>query len=601
MGHPTYHDPHLHPHHDPKTHRYLHLVPPLALAGLYLLVNFVYRLVPRSLDGVRGVLQVSVIAAAVAMWPLLVPRAAKARLLAASVATLAAALWLVPVWAGHGCWSPDLASLFLMFVSGLGASVSAVWLLPPGLNRLAPRWSSIIAAALIMALIGTFIWVWPRGTNLALSMAHAPKSAGSDPAPRVVWSLTRWSDVLRRLAPSMVRQTEPQPLVTSVGPGRVLVMNSAAQGDIWDVTKGSLLGTVSPQPPAGLYRPTAASAWRRIAVAGDLCAFESGNWTSVVSLATGKAVVDLEAVPVGSLVLAPDGPTALEGQTLTRYDAQGRPLWTIALTPPVSQPDPTGSAPLAYGPDYADGPVRLAPVAEGYACLLSDSLTVIAEGGRVVSRYGFGQSLILRTMTVSPAGRVVYVAAFTADGHPVILALSSNGRFWRKDLKLGTNSFDWLALPSGLVLSYSWSEDAAGNSPPAPDVASERRDVLELLDARTGSVRWSRPSPASLLTAFRELDGDLLAVTFEDARRLSVVDGREVWRIEVPGVDSYQPPVRTGGLLILPGRPIRALAPDTGRVVWTQAPPGSSLRIAGDADYLYVVTSRGIAVMKPEP
>lgn len=508
-------------------------------------------------------------------------------------------MWLVPVWTGHGCWSPDLFSLFTMLIAGGLASGAAAWAMPRVATLPAGRVVMGMSAVLV-AFALTLAWAWPwvrvpRGLVPGTSGAAAPDQ------PAVAWHETFWGDVFAKLAPLMVREYPVQPVATGAGGGRALLLVRPFEGQLRDMATGKTLTTIQLPPESfqGHFQPTAASLWGKISVVGDLAAFEAGNCAVLVSLATGQTIVGVEDAAANSTLVSKDGAVILSGPALTRYGPDGKATWSVPA--PRLDPDrPMRNEVVGtYLPDYHFGSVHLVSVAGGYAFITVDSVSWVTNDGRLLTTARTGNDLILRTTAASPSGDVVYVNAVTFEGRPLIIAYDNLGHeLWRRPLRPGVFSLDWVALPSGLAIDYEWAEDAAGNSPPPPGVDGTRKSALELLSPADGRPVWSVPGYPTLVCEFYELGGDILAAS-KDVRRISAADGTEKWRTaETPQLEYYREPLRVAGTLVFPGFPVRALDPTSGAILWTFNPVGGSPALAGSDDSVLIATSRGLTTVR---
>lgn len=620
----------------------LKLVPIAAVTCCYLMVNFVYGLYPRSLNGVRGVWSFWLIAGAASLWPLLTP-GPPVRLFFASWATVGLFLWLVPIWSGHGDWPPDLGSLFFMVLaggvaSGLAAKAPTEGHVADGRAKeglVKEGHRRVVALILLVALAASVVWSWPPAR--ASTHVRAPMTTPADHGPALLWKETLWTDVWTKLLPMLHRPRAARPFVAMLGPDRVLVAPSVERAELREARTGKILTTLDLALPGSAgaragagsanlplrFSPAhlAAEIWRRARVQGDLCALDAPNAVGVLSLSSGKPAFWLEGLDPRDSLLLPDGMVALVGREMRRYDIKGQVVWSLTLPAgPTDRPEP---ARFSYAPGYHGGPVHLAslprgggpaeggiPTPDGDAPAFAGLSTggVVVADGAGHKLWEIKSDLFFVALTASPQHPLVYAAGYTPEGRSAVAAYAGGKELWRRILPQGTHAFDWAALPSGLVVVHSRSVDAAGNSPPAQGQSEARRvNLLEFLDPETGVTRWSLEGPSPIIGDLwpLEADGgqDLLVVSSESAERVSAADGKVLWRHATqdgrPTLEYYLEPVYAGSQLLIPGSSLmHGVDPRNGRLLWVYSLPGAWLSASAENDVVVLGSSRQIAAFQ---
>ena len=105
-----------------KTYGCARWAAPAVLLVLVFVTQVLMRMPPKALDLGRWLLTPHLLIAAAVLWPVWFARrrapVKTAAVAALSVPTAVISLLAVPLWAGHGCWAPDLANFVLLLFLG---------------------------------------------------------------------------------------------------------------------------------------------------------------------------------------------------------------------------------------------------------------------------------------------------------------------------------------------------------------------------------------------------------------------------------------------------------------------------------------------------
>lgn len=572
--------------------RWLRSLPLIVLGASYLLVNFVYGLYPQDPNRVRLPLTVWVVGGAAALWPVVWSRTASGfGLWVASMATVGAALYLVPVWAGHGCWSPDLTFLGGTLFLGLFACAAAVARLRPALAALAPQRAGRIALAVTVALALTVAWALPPlGAGLA-------GRAGTGQV-EVIWHRTSWPDVALNLLPALGRPDPVRPRLAVVSGGRLLDLTNPSEALVRDPATGRILSSVSlPGAPAG---NTPASVYREIRSAGSLLALAGLGRASIYDLDTGDLLFQLPDADPGGLLLEDDLVFTVVGQetaAVQAYSPEGEELWERRLSASTA-PLPEGQIDV-YGPKPSDAyRRRILRIGEGaVAVSQGELLAVNRDGGRL---WAVPLNLLMPAVLGSNDGAVVFVAGLARIGEdpgpvPTVVAVSAAGGevLWREELPRTTFCYHWAALPQGLVIAHETVErDGASDADTQPAV---RGGEARLLDAFSGRVLWSIPRRGELVSGFYALGGELIVLEGTRVESYSGTSGELNWYADLDGpVEYHDAPLRAGRALIVSARGYVALDASSGEPLWAYHPAGSGWTATTDGERVFFRSSRGI-------
>ncbi|MEW6399914.1 MAG: hypothetical protein AB1503_12260, partial [Bacillota bacterium] len=133
-----------------RMHRW---VAPAVLLACFVVTQVLFRLPRAGLTAGRWLLTPYMLVAATVLWPVWLARgparpataAQIARAAGLSVLTLIACVLAIPLWAGHGCWAPDLHSFFLMSLAGVILSLALAPLVPERVRNLSERRRGAVA------------------------------------------------------------------------------------------------------------------------------------------------------------------------------------------------------------------------------------------------------------------------------------------------------------------------------------------------------------------------------------------------------------------------------------------------------------------------
>lgn len=584
--------------------RWLRYMPLISLAVCYLLFNFVYGLYPQDINKVRLPLAAWVIAGATALWPLLTPGAiSSGGLFVISVATVGAALYLVPVWTGHGCWSPDLMSLAGMVLIGvLGAAFATRWL-RAAVADLDSRRAGRTALVLTIALAVTVCWAWPPGVFGSRVMPAAGHRPG-EKAPAVLWRTTTWSDVLSKLLPMIGRPGPVTPRLAVTAGGRLLVLASVQEALLRDAGTGKAFSALKLVSAPGGAGRSPDYVYQEIQTSGSLLALAGPGWMDLYDLATSSFLCRIADVWQGQALLTEDGLVAVHGYDqgkLRGYDPQGSVRWETDLVPRSAAP---ADQPIeVHGPDPHGTRVQVVGTGTGFIAAGGGGLVAAgADGARL---WELPLNLRLPSLLRSPEGNVVYVAGIgqTADHGgvaPVVVAVSAarGTELWRETLPESTVTYHWAALHGGLVLSHETVERAPGADPYT--VPLQRRGSTRLLDAGTGNEVWAIPEKGSLLSGFYVVGGDVLVLAEQTVRRYRGETGELEWVTDLDTLVGYHVrPLNVGTAVVVETRGYEALDAATGERLWRYWPSGSGWSAATDGERLFVGSSRGLYCVSP--
>lgn len=545
-----------------RSSRHLWLVPAIVLAAIYLIVNTCYTLFPSRLDQTRPVLTFWTIAAAVALPVLLAVRRLRPRhVFVLAWVSVAAALHLIPVWQGHGCWSPDLMSLLGMLLGGgVAAAVAAFGTIGERVLSSSAQRTTVIAVVIGLAFGGTVAWAVPREVSMQpLTTDYLAPGARQ---PSVVWQTSVSPEIRARLVPIAWRRRtgEAQP-VLAVGSGRMATVVAYNRAAVQDSASGRLVGELhlagSKQGPEidRLYSP-----WQAAQIDGDLYAIRGGYWFDIYSLTSGSR---LSSIPDAwsLLQLAEDQIVVDLYGWLQAYTPSGDLLWEVRA-PAFAGEHPQGSDPITpYGISGYGGIMLAAKTSQGWVVGSAGGVKAVDEGGVEIWSYTIGEPFC--GLAVAPDMQTVYVATVTVDGgRPLVRALRAGRELWRYVLPDGIVWYQWAVLPQGLALLQQ-HYGPQGNG-------SDRDTWVTLLSEDSGSVTWRTSLPAMYLSGIKAVGDMLIVVGDEQILRLGQEDGRVRWSCD--GVRPYD----SSSALVFSGSPLVfqthngliALDPETGETVW---------------------------------
>ena len=315
-------------------------VPLFIFVVIHLIVNFLYGLYPRPLNGMRLVFAFWMILGASLsglLW--LRPERPWTHRFTISLAVLSVAAYLMPVWSGLGCWVEDCTYLAAMMACGAAASAVAASWLPLRLPGLSGKQAGTLLLIEMLALMATVAWVWPA----QMFSPEIVVNAGRGTEPTIVWSRTEWTDIVSKLVPARLRGERAQPTIVAAGPDVFLVLKEPQTVEIREASSGSLLKTMTLTLPPALRSRRLGNerVWRAITVEGDLCAFESYDFATIGSLSAGREMFFIENLRPGGILLLPDGATGrylrvggqvrhLRRQTMDAEAAQPREVLWVA-------------------------------------------------------------------------------------------------------------------------------------------------------------------------------------------------------------------------------------------------------------------------------
>jgi len=251
---------------------------------------------------------------------------------------------------------------------------------------------------------------------------------------------------------------------------------------------------------------------------------------------------------------------------------------------------------LSEGPVYTVKPRELAAAA--HSSRLGRVAVGTTEGWFVCARAGSGEIVWQRKLAGSVSARAVFdgdrILTGTDDG--VLLALSAvdGGELWR------------YAVPSAIQQAPVIVGELA--------VFVDGHNGVHALDRDTGAWRWQyrRDPPENFALAgeagLEVADGRVYA-GFSDGTSvaLDARDGAVLWTRDLaPEQDKFQDvdarPVRLGDKLFVASAAsgVHALAPDTGKVLWSLPTPGVTRLTAVNGDLVASIDRGVVARLAPE-
>lgn len=562
-----------------------------------------------------------VLVAASHLWPVLFlhlePTTRRIALAAAlSAFTTIASLLAIPLWAGHGCWAPDLYAFIFYMFAGLALSACSVF---------SSRWLRRASENRRQIITAVFLWGFGLAVLLTLfgpRFSPRPAARGAERTtfePEVAWSITPWQGLWAEIAPQPWSRAAFEPADPVVGEGVVVYIGTPGRVDILDAYTGHPRLSLPLEHRALLRGDTARFVWERPVVStGHVILKEQGDRKiHIIDLQSGsmKTIETDDAYHV-----APGGKNGFYvagSRGLRLVSWEGETLWcskpTFSPLKPLMEPvwfsinefsDPLMNPWLAVSPDRV---FRLE--AEGlYVC---DSQT----GEIIWRKEPRGRFL---GMTISPRRDAVYVvdvgttpsggssiggadnpvdgSAARADGDVAVkrlTAYSADGtEMWSRELPQEYFGIIWAATPEGLVLAPRLAGVAG--------VASAEYIGLD------GSAKAHIPLPEREPYSIQFKNGLILVASRKAVFAYDAKNGRLIWEMSdlgnrpVPGgFDYWHDFVVFGDGLIVPcWSNVNAYDLGSGNLLWSYRPPGGYLSAAAGHDHLYITTRRGVFALK---
>lgn len=568
-------------------------VPPLILFIAFVVVQFALRGQDERLDWARWLLGPPVIISAVAMGPILSCRkritwqnALSGFLL--SLVFLGLALYFIPLWAGHGCWAPDLATLFIYLLTGIIlAVITAVALGRRDESRLlafARRASatflliSIIATGLVFAVPGPVRFPPPTDTK-----------------PSIVWKFTPWEAYWIRWAPRLgwayATGASYAPAPIGLGPDLLAFIGRANRLDILDPTTGARklsIGGLPVQMPGG-PAATAANEWQRPLVGGGHILLPKDSLTTILVDLQSRSLrpIDLpERLQVVAMATAGErGFYVLRADGVDLMGWDGKLIWSFR--PPAQAPPREGNLLEIRPYSTRMNPWQLATCGQSLIGVQPEALySLDPETGRSKwVRFPQGK---FSGILVSPDGKTVYAADAWSGGRQIRAYTSAGELLWTYPLPAGCQQLEWQVFDSGLALA---PDPATSNEVSIVDQGGKPKGSITV--KKSGSNYYSLAAASGVLlvattdmvSAYDPATGELLwTLESEGQRKGSYWYG---YKFDQRGITEYQ------GLVIIPDyRGVGAYHPRTGKPQWFFPIP--TLYLEPGPKLLYAVTSSGL-------
>ncbi|HHV79863.1 MAG TPA: PQQ-binding-like beta-propeller repeat protein [Firmicutes bacterium] len=557
-----------------------------AIAGLCVVTQVFFRLPSAALHPWRWLLASHLLLAAAAFWPLRHRgRAVTPKLIAVtmalSIVTVFLAVLAAPLWFGHGCWAPDLASLALMLACGIALAVT-VSLSMKRLSRLSDHATGCIVVAFLVSL--SLATVAALGTSLAArrDTVAFPKAK----SPCVRWARTPWEGTWAYLAPRPWLRPNYAPGTPVVSGDLVVFPSLPGKAEILDKREGRLVHSfhLEPSRPV-LPGDSAASIWKQAVVSGGHVLMVGHGSSDIVILDLGdKSVlrqnyggIIVEVAPAGE-----DGFYVLahhDRLVLSRLDLHGKLLWS-------SKPAVSGAAQELVSfevnpfspPRYNS---RLLPTLTGIICLDSDALFVCDTGtGQVLWQQSPRGRFM--GMQLSPGKDVIYAVDSGAAGNRVVAYSAQGESLWEKALPSEWHGLVWASTAKGVVV--------------APRSATE--GSVFCLDVQ-GKEQWTIPIAPREPLAIEYHNGMVFLVTSQMLSAFCENTGERRWCLE-QRQEYYKGLTVIGDTLVAPiYGGLSAHDISSGEIRWVYAPPGGQIGLAMQDGDLFVTSGRGIFAVTP--
>lgn len=563
-------------------------VAPAVLVLSFAVTQVLFRMPEDGLEAGCWLLAPHVLLASAFLWPLALGRRDPASVRvgivgALSAATVLVTLFAIPLWAGHGCWAPDLQCFAVFLLAGL---VLALVLSPLGARRLGSLQDRRVGRILALFLFTFFLGV---GVTLARAyQARPPAAAG--PRPEVLWSRTPREGLWAYLTPRPWVDAGYAPADPAVGGDVVVFVGTLEQVDILNCRDGTTLWSATVEPPVRPLRSdTARNVWTRPVVSGGHVLLRPRGGTPLLILDSGSRRVQrvdfgepaVEVLPSeggGFFVLTPD--------RLCLLDGRGTVVWSYRPQVPGSSGETVKFSVNEFSP--AGLRRRLVSTPGGLVCMSPDWLCLcdVQTGEARWLKFPRGR---FAGMQVSPSGDVVYVAEAGSQGRRIIAYDSDGTPMWSRELPAECYGIVWSAAPDGLLVCARLPEAGAAEC-----------------IGRDGQTRYWLPIPERDPVSVRYLRGVFLVASHHRVSAYRAADGHHVWTITEPPVSRLPGGYRyyvnwavVGADLVIPcAAGLSAHDLLTGSLRWVYTPPGGFFGMAASSDAVYVTSGRGLFALR---
>lgn len=550
-----------------------------------------------------------VLSAAAFVWPLFLKDsrlaaslAGRVALFAASLVTTILAVLAIPLWAGHGCWAPDLGTLCLFLLAGFLLCIIAACLTPvicgiesERLNRLA----IFIAIAFLVTAFSPSLF--PR----LMSMRSAPVSGDIE----VLWSKRPLEGTLVSIKPlpwSKAAFCPADPAVSSRAnstPGPLLFIDTPDRLQILDPASGNVRRTVDLPRDGVLPGDTAKSTWNTPLIEGSFAVLRRPNSWYPLDLVSGSLG---SPVTGDELRLCPHGIVTLTGRIVKLVDWSGIEMWKKELRMSQSEVQQTNDR---KWPDHTNGPGSTGPGNEG------DDEDRNGDGGVEPGEFAVNEFYPLdpppRTIVLGTS-LLVGVNFSEHRGEIAALDLKTGAESWRRVVKGGIRAmtaFSYQLSPwvdrqniPGTPAPPDHQESCAIGDPRGRNSIEASTDLLRRegaeatpavyivvqsgdgnfvqaislsgnllwslkLPERTYGISWA-PTPMGLALAISRLTtaSPKLVIAFVDR------SGEIGWETSIPR-EPYSMRYQGGVLVVTTSTHIRAYSPEKGELLWCGEPP----------------------------
>lgn len=561
-------------------------VAPVVLVLSFAVTQVLFRMPEEGLEAGRWLLAPHVLLAAAFLWPLALGRRDPTSVRIGTVTALSAATVLVtvlaiPLWAGHGCWSPDLCCFVLFLAVGLALVLS-----PLGARRLGGLEDRRVGCILALFLLTYFVGV---GITFARAQqARPPACAG--PRPQVLWCRTPWEGLWAYLAPRPWVDAGYAPADPAVDGNVVVFLGTPGRADILDSRDGTTIWSAALEPPVRPLRSdTARNVWTRPVVSGSHILLQPRGGAALLILDSGSRSVQrvnlgepaVEVLPSeggGFFVLTPD--------RLCLLDGRGTVVWSYRPQVPGTPGETVEFSVNEFSPPGLRR--RLVSTSRGLVCMSSEWLCLCDPQTGEARWVKFPRGRFAG-MQVSPSGDVVYVAEAGSQGRRIIAYDGSGAPMWSRELPLECHGLVWSAAPDGLLV-WVWFPGAS---------------AAEFI-GRDGRTRYWLPVAERDPVSAQCLGSVFLVASHHQVSAYRAVDGQHLWTITEPpgsrlpgGYRYYLDWVVVGADLVIP-RAAGISAHDllTGSLRWVYTPPGGFFGMAAASDVVYVTSGRGLFALR---
>ncbi|MDI6824144.1 MAG: PQQ-binding-like beta-propeller repeat protein [Bacillota bacterium] len=568
-----------------RMHRW---VAPAVLLACFVVTQALFRLPGAGLTAGRWLLTPHMLVAATVLWPVLLARepttaAQIARASGLSVLTVMACVLAIPLWAGHGCWAPDLHSFILMSLAGAGLSLALPPLVAQRMRNLSERQRG--AAVLI------FLASFTIGVTVSLLSGRAAVPVRPAGQPRPVWSRTPWPAVWAHLAPRPWSRVSFAPADLAVEGDTVLFLPLPGRAEVLDARDGRLLWTAHLDlGPNRLRSDTARNVWERPVVSsGHVLLKPRGGSTCQILDLQDRTVHGVDLPDAWEVIACPgEGFYVLTSRDLRRVDAHGQLMWASHPRSPEPPAGTSGAQEFVEFRVNEFSPPGMSPwltaTPHGIAALQPECLYVCdAETGAI--RWQTFARGRFAGMLVAPTLDTIYVAEAGSEGRYLTAWGLDGDTLWTRRLPDDCLGVEWAATPHGLAVA----------------VLTQARGPIHHLGP-DGSPAYSIPVPAGERYGLRYYRDVLLLTSYSRISAYRAGDGSFLWEVHQPGVSSlpagfheHENWVLTGDtLLVRYGTGIVACSLYTGSISWQYNPPGYAYDVSVAGDMAYVTSSRGI-------